>query len=53
VRWLKTVLEIDPDHLETHRTLAEYYAAQGDQQAAQRHRQRVIGRENEGVRSED
>jgi predicted Zn-dependent protease len=52
-RWLKTVLEIDPDHVETHRALAEFYAQQGDERAAQRHRQRVIGRENEGVRSED
>lgn len=51
LRWLKTVLEIDPDHIETHRTLADYYAQQGDQQAAQRHR--VEGRQNEGVRSKD
>jgi tetratricopeptide (TPR) repeat protein len=47
VRWLKTVLEIDPDHLETHRTLAEYYAAQGDQQAAQRHLQHIAERDSQ------
>lgn len=46
VRWLKTVLEIDPDHLETHRTLAEFYAAQGDQQAAQRHLQHIAERDS-------
>ncbi|MCL4202856.1 MAG: tetratricopeptide repeat protein [Pirellulaceae bacterium] len=41
LRWLRTVLEIDPDHVETHRALADYYAQQGDQQAAQRHRQQA------------
>jgi predicted Zn-dependent protease len=40
VRWLKSVLEIDPDHRDTHRTLAEFYAQQGNVQAAERHRQR-------------
>jgi predicted Zn-dependent protease len=38
--------EIDPDHVETHRTLAEYYAAQGDRQAAQRHLQRIVERDS-------
>lgn len=41
VRWLKTVLEIEPDHHETHRALAEYYAQLEDLPAAERHRQRA------------
>ena len=41
VRWLKSVLEIEPEHPDTHRVLAEYYTQQGDLPAAERHRQRI------------
>jgi predicted Zn-dependent protease len=41
VRWLKSVLEIEPEHPDTHRVLAEYYTEQGDLPAAERHRQRI------------
>jgi predicted Zn-dependent protease len=39
IKWLTTVLQLKPDHPATHRALAEYYAAHGDTQRAEQHRQ--------------
>ena len=42
LRWLGGALQADPNHAPTHLTLAEHFAAQGDQQQAAYHRQRVL-----------
>lgn len=36
--WLRSVLELDPNHRPTHRTLAEYYAQQKNGRLAEQHR---------------
>jgi tetratricopeptide (TPR) repeat protein len=38
LRWLQTALQIDPNYLPTHRTLAAYYQATGNPVLAARHR---------------
>lgn len=42
--WLRSVLELDPQHGPTHRMLADYYAERGDLPLAEEHRQQA-GRE--------
>jgi predicted Zn-dependent protease len=39
LRWLAGALQIDPNHVPTHLTLAEHFAAQGDERQAALHRQ--------------
>lgn len=39
IRWLRTVLEIRPDHTATHRTMAEIFQMRGDLANAALHRQ--------------
>ncbi len=39
--WFESALKIDPNRPATHRALAEYYTATGDESAAARHRQRA------------
>ena len=39
-KWLRTVLELQPDHADAHRALADYYQARGEWQTALYHRQR-------------
>ncbi|RMG36654.1 MAG: hypothetical protein D6725_10270 [Planctomycetota bacterium] len=41
VRWLKSVLELAPNHAGAHRLLADYFAARGDEQRAAEHRRRA------------
>lgn len=50
--WLRTIIEIDPDHLETHQRLAAHYQATGREDLAQSHRTRVEML-SAGIRSED
>lgn len=38
LRWLQSALQVDPDHLPTHQTLAGYYQATGNPVLAARHR---------------
>jgi Flp pilus assembly protein TadD len=38
LRWFHTALQIDPDHLPTHQTLAAYYQETGNPALASRHR---------------
>jgi tetratricopeptide (TPR) repeat protein len=40
VKWLRTVLELQPDHAAAHQALAAYYESRGDWQNAARHRGR-------------
>lgn len=39
IRWFRNILHIDPDHLPTHRALAELFELTGDPIQAQQHRQ--------------
>jgi tetratricopeptide (TPR) repeat protein len=39
LRWLYGALEVAPDHKPTHAALADYFAAQGNVEQAERHRQ--------------
>ena len=41
IRWLKTVLAVDPDHEPTHALLADYCAEAGDNEQERQHRQHV------------
>lgn len=41
-KWLRTVLEIDPDHPGAHAALADYYQQRGEQAAAHAHRERAL-----------
>jgi Tfp pilus assembly protein PilF len=41
-KWLRTVLELQPDHQGAHRALARYYEAQGDWQNALDYRRRIV-----------
>lgn len=41
VAWLETILRFEPEHQPAHRALADYFAAQGDSERAQRHRQQA------------
>jgi thioredoxin-like negative regulator of GroEL len=47
VAWLLSILESEPDHQPTHRMLAEYYAAQGMDEQAARHRRAVAASESQ------
>jgi tetratricopeptide (TPR) repeat protein len=38
VGWLRSLLQYDPNHVETHRALADYYAKVGDAKMAELHR---------------
>ena len=40
-RWMRAVLQLQPDHLGAHRALADYYRAQGDAAGTAFHRQRA------------
>ena len=42
-KWLRTVLQLDPEHPGAHRALAEYCEAQGDWQNARFHREHCRG----------
>jgi len=42
LRWLAGALQTDPNHAPTHLTLAEHFAAQGNEQQAAYHRQRLL-----------
>ncbi|MSR58970.1 MAG: tetratricopeptide repeat protein [Planctomycetaceae bacterium] len=39
VSWLKSVLQYDPQHSDTHRSLADYYELVGETELAKQHRQ--------------
>jgi Flp pilus assembly protein TadD len=39
--WLKRTLRLNPAHQATHKTLADYYEAQGDKETAAQHRRQV------------
>jgi Tfp pilus assembly protein PilF len=48
LRWLQSALQVDPDHLPTHQTLAGYYHSTGNPVLAARHRaiaQRLAGKQ--------
>jgi Tfp pilus assembly protein PilF len=47
LRWLQSALQVGPDHLPSHQTLAGYYQATGNPVLAARHRaiaQRLAGK---------
>jgi predicted Zn-dependent protease len=44
LRWLAGALQADPNHAPTHLTLAEHFAAQGNESQAAYHRQRLAAR---------
>jgi len=46
VKWLQTVLELDPDHQAAHQALAAYFDSIGDAQQAALHRGKVAGAES-------
>jgi tetratricopeptide (TPR) repeat protein len=51
LRWLQSALQIDPNHLPTHRALAAYYQATGNPVLAARHRaiaSRLAGKPESG-----
>ena len=39
--WLNRVLQLNPDHQATHKTLAEYYESKGEKDLAAQHRRRL------------
>jgi predicted Zn-dependent protease len=48
LRWLQSAIQVDPDHLPSHQTLAGYYNATGNPVLAARHRaiaQRLAGKQ--------
>jgi tetratricopeptide (TPR) repeat protein len=44
VRWLESVLTLDPDHRATHKLLADYYHAHGDEARAAYHRDKTAAK---------
>ncbi len=49
VKWLTTVLELDPRHQAAHRALAAYYESVGNRQLAAEHRAKIEGAESQKV----
>jgi Flp pilus assembly protein TadD len=49
VKWLTTVLELDPRHQAAHRALAAYYESAGNRQLAAEHRAKIEGAESQKV----
>ena len=48
-RWFQSVLRLDPRHVPTHKTLADYFQKHGDSQRAEYHRRRAEGGGETGV----
>jgi tetratricopeptide (TPR) repeat protein len=44
LRWFRSVLDIDPNHRETHLALADYYESIGEKERAQNHRKTAEGK---------